>query len=708
MKQILRKGDKILVQEVPAPTVKDGYAIVRTAYSLISTGSELGALVSRKDAIFRAAGDSAILKKVIKKAGSEGLKSTYNQILKRFSEEAIGYSCSGVVLETGREVKGINVGDKVACSGTGFANHAEINCVPKNLIVKVPDGVGLDEAAFVSLGSIALHGIRKGDCSIGDNVVVIGLGLVGQLAAQIANAAGCHVIGIDKSEERVKSAKEIGLKKGIVSSKDLIDKIINLTKNEGADAVIICASAKEPDLIKEAVGMCRKGGKLVIIGNVNIGAPWGLAYAKEIKIIFSCSYGPGRYDADYEERGAVYPAEIIRWTETRNMEEFLEMIKEKRVNVSKLIGRVFDLNEAEKAYKELQMGRAICALINYATGYKIEKKEGALIRLRKAEAMRKEKISLGLIGAGGLAQAQHLPNIKKIDGFNLLAIADINGITAKKMAKEFKAGYATTDYKELLADQRIDAVVIATRHDSHAKIAIECIKAQKHVLLEKPLALNFDELNRIAKTLKTSNKVFSVGFNRRYADIAREAKRYMGSKQGPCIITYRVNALAVPVGHWFNSKEGGGRIIGEGCHFFDWFNWFIESRPKSITARGTTSGFKNIFDENNIIATVKYEDGSIAGLCYNEMGSSSLPKERIEVFRGSSNVVIDDYKEILLDEKKIRYNKQDKGHYNELIEFLNAIKGRQNCLLNFNDACLSTVCTLKAMEGLRTGKEIAV
>jgi threonine dehydrogenase-like Zn-dependent dehydrogenase len=490
MKQIFTKSGDIVTEEVPAPICGDNEVLVCNFNSLISVGTETMSLHSGGKGITGIASmaikNPELAHKAIEMLKRDGISKTIGLIKGQTDKlSPLGYSSSGLVMEVGKTITDIAVGDKVACAGAGYANHAEIVSVPRNLLCKMPDNVDFDEAAFTTIGAIAMQGIRRAQVQFGDNVAVIGLGLLGQIACQILKAAGAHVIGIDIMKERVELAKELGDDVCFTAGKDAVDNVFKYTNGIGADSVIVYAAAKSSEPVKQAMAMARKKGRVIVVGAVGMALDRSPFYEKELDFLISCSYGPGRYDSLYEEKGVDYPIGYVRWTENRNMQEFLKMVSEKKVNVKRLIDHVFPIEEAAKAYDALNAEKKpVGVLFKYN-----ERPQKELVRKTqlKPSVIGTDNINVALIGAGGFAQAYHLPNLKKIPSFNIKAIVTRTGSNAKTIAAEYGAEYCTTDYKEVLQDADVNLIIIATRHNLHAPIIMEAANAGKHIFVESRL-----------------------------------------------------------------------------------------------------------------------------------------------------------------------------------------------------------------------------
>jgi predicted dehydrogenase/threonine dehydrogenase-like Zn-dependent dehydrogenase len=713
MKQIFTKSGSIVTEEVPAPVCGDNEVLVCNANSLISAGTETMSLQGSGKGVVGLASmalkNPELAHKAIEMLKRDGISKTIDLIKGQTGKlSPLGYSSSGVVLEVGKIIRDIAVGDRVACAGAGYASHAEIVSVPRNLLCKMPDNVDFDEASFTTIGAIAMQGIRRAQVQFGDNVVVIGLGLLGQIASQILKAAGAHVIGIDIMNERVALAKELGADICFTTGKDAADNVFKYTNGIGADSVIIYAAAKSSEPVKQAMAMARKKGRVIVVGAVGMALDRSPFYEKELDFLISCSYGPGRYDSLYEEKGVDYPIGYVRWTENRNMQEFLNIVSEKKVNVKRLIDHVFPIEEAAKAYETLNSEkRPIGVLFKYK---ELPKKELVRKTQLKPSVIKREKINVAVIGAGGFARAHHLPNLKKIPLFNIKAIVTRTGSNAKKMAEEYGAEYCTTDYKEVLKDADVDMVVIATRHNLHAPIIVEAANAGKHIFIEKPIAMSYEDCKKVYDAV-TENKVnLTIDFNRRFAPLAQRAKRIVEHRNNPLMITYRINSAGMKKEHWVNDPvEGGGAIIGEGCHFFDFCNWIVGRDPVQIYAEKISSNDVSVVDANNVISTIRYEDGSVASIIYTTIGNESYPKERIEIFVDSGVIAIDDFKELVitgLHGKGEKSKRIEKGQFELINEYGKLLKGeyRNIDLPSVDDGVKATICSLKVLDALKTGK----
>ena len=685
MRQLVFKRGKVQIEQVPVPVCGANQVLVENLYSLISAGTELSSLVfSHQPLPLKILKYPTKLTKGLRLVKQHGLKNAYS-IVKGMLEMGVtpGYSCCGRVVKAGKNVKGLRKGDIVACGGANFASHAEFVAVPRNLVVAVPANVSKEDAASTTLGSIALQGVRQADLRVGESAVVIGLGLVGQIVTQILLASGVKVIGIDPIKRRIKKAKDNGLLYGFPPSKKNLQEVQRLTNLHGADATIITAAAPENnDMINQAFLLTRKRGKVVVLGDVGLKIkrlPW---YEKEIELLISTSYGPGRGDNLYEEKGIDYPYAYVRWTENRNMQAYLEMLKQKKVNFSSLIDGKYSLKNAALAYHLLQSAKKpLAVLLSYDKAE--EKEDSTSIQLLPSQKI-EGKIEVGLIGVGSFAQTTHLPNLKKLREFyHLRGICTRNSVKAKYFAQHLKAEIATTDYNVLLNDPKINLVMITTRHNLHASMVLDALQAGKNVFVEKPLCLTSQELENIEDAVANQKLGYSpilmVGFNRRFSPFAQKIKEMIRDRHSPLIINYRVNDSYLPPSHWVNTSEGGGRILGNACHMFDLFYYFTESKAKEVKTFSITSQDGFYLPTDNFTASIKFQDGSLANLVYTTEGDSQLPKEYMELYSEGRVFVLNDYRSLQVFGAKggLQMRYQDKGHEEELRALASALHQRR-------------------------------
>ncbi len=692
-----------MVAEVPAPTVSPNTILVRVHYSCISSGTEASDLSSYDDSLVkRAIKQPQNITKAIDHLRKEGLTKTISKIKNRGGPtETTGYSAAGEVVKAGEKIKDIHSGDKVACAGAGIAHHAEFIEVPENLFVKIPENVSLAEASTVALGSIAMQGVRRADLRLGENTAVIGLGILGQITVQLLKANGCRVIGTDLSERRIEKALSLGMNKGIgAQDRDLIKKALQFSQGYGLDAVLITASTQSPEPLSQAFQMCRKKGKVVLVGVVGMSINREDMYPKENDFLISTSYGPGRYDEQYEKHGIDYPYAYVRWTEKRNMEEYLRLIADKKINIGPLIEKIYKIEEASKAYAEIQsdVEKPLITLLEYDGENKTEPK--AKISFDTKPVKREGRINVALIGAGDFAKNVHLPNLKKLESdFKLQVVVDKIGYNSGVTAKKFGAGAAATEYQSVLKDETVDAVIIATRHNQHARIAMDALNAGKAVFMEKPMALHKAELGELVETIKNTGRPFMMGFNRRFSQYAREAKRLIQDRQSPLIINYQMNAGYIPYDHWVHTEEGGGRIIGEACHIFDLSRYFTDAGIKSVSADKINPKGNYYSAKDNAVITLKYQDGSVCTLIYTSLGHNSYPKELCHIYYDGKMIVINNYESIQgfgVKTKTFKSKNPDKGHFEELAAFAKYARGEGPAPIPLEQMIEATEVSFKA------------
>jgi len=718
MKQLIQnyKTGELKLEEVPAPLVRLGGVLVRTANSVVSIGTEkLMMEFARKSLLGKALARPDLAKQVIDLAKTEGPVRAYKLATNRLDTPMpLGYSSAGVVLEVGGGVDEFAIGDRVACARGGFASHAQVVFIPRNLCVKVPDNVDFESAAFATVGAISLHAVRLCELGIGEKVAVIGLGLLGQLAVQIAKAAGLSVFGSDSDPDKVALARQLGADEVSPAEKDeMIGRARAFTKGHGFDAVIILASAASSEPLEIAAEICREKGKIVAPGMVKLDIPRDVFYRKELSLVVSRAWGPGFDDLSFEAKGIDYPRAYVRWTERTNMEQFLDLVSRGKVQVHPLITHRFKIDEAERAYESLSkgtMGKYVGILLTYdATPKPLSRK----LELKKPEAARpREKVSIGLIGAGAFATSTMLPIVKKMGGVRLRGIATATGPTGKRAGEKFGFEYCTTDYAELLKDPEIDSIIIATRHDLHAKFAAEALSHGKDALVEKPLALTLDQLKAVAAAHAEHPGRLMVGFNRRFAPSAQSAKRLLASIAEPLVITYRVNAGFIPKESWVHDPaQGGGRILGEICHFVDFAQFLTDSLPTRVYAEALR-GTGVYGPDENVAVMVSFKDGSIASITYVASGDKAFPRERVEVFGGGAVCVIDNFKSMRFarggKKRKMSSFNKDSGHRGELSAFFTAIRKGEPLPVSFEEHVHTTMATLCIQQSLVEGKPIEV
>jgi polar amino acid transport system substrate-binding protein len=699
MKQVLqnRKTGRPFVGEVPVPALQRGRVLVRTVASLISAGTERAAveLVS-KGLVQEARERPDLVKAVVAKVKNEGLLNTFAAVRdKMVASQALGYSAAGIVSAVAEDVTEFQIGDRVACAGVGFASHAEVLSVPKNLCVHLPRQVSFDEGAYGTLGAIALQGVRLAEPTLGESVVVIGLGLVGQLTVQLLKANGCRVFGLDLNPARVSLALELGADQAAISDETTAKLIDSWTRGRGADAVLITAATDTNQPVELAAKISRLKGRVIVVGMTGLDIPRQPFFSRELKLIISMSYGPGRYDPDYEEKGHDYPLAYVRWTENRNIESFLELIADKRVDVDRLTTHRFRIAEAERAY-QLLSGDSTEPYLGVLLNYDPEAEVARRVALGPTPPARKTErsIVLGVIGAGGYVPAMLLPHFKT-EGVEFRSIATASGISAHDVGKRFGFAYAVSAAEEVLDDQDVNLVVIGTRHDLHAELARKALERNKNVFVEKPLALTDEQLDALLEAAERSNGRLMVGFNRRFSPSAKEAKDFFADRDTPLSILYRVNAGHIPKEHWTQDPvQGGGRIIGEVCHFVDLTQFLIGAPPVSVYAESISAKSPKIVDADSVFMTLRFADGSSGVIAYLSEGDKSLGKERIEIFGGGKTFVVDDFRK--------GNREQDKGQRTQIKRVCAAILEGGPAPISLDELAATTRATFRVLDSLRT------
>ncbi|MEX2566533.1 MAG: bi-domain-containing oxidoreductase [Cyclobacteriaceae bacterium] len=708
MKQVIQnfKTGKLYVDQVPAPSIADGMVLVENEYSLISAGTERSTVkVAQASLLGKAKQRPDLVAQVLQNIKKEGLSATINKVQTKLdSLKAMGYSTAGKVLASLDTKGSFKPGDRVACAGLDYASHAEVIAVPQNLVVKVPDNVTSDEAAFTTLGAIALQGIRQAEPNLGEKVCVIGLGLLGQITVQLLKANGCRVMGIDFADDLINLAEKSGADKAVHrNDPNLISLCENFTQGKGFDSVIITAATPTNDPVVLSTEIVRKKGKIIIVGAVKMDIPRDpYFYRNELELKISCSYGPGRYDVNYEELGNDYPFAYVRWTEQRNMEAFLDLLSQKVIDIKPLITHRFDIADAEKAY-DIVLGKVKEPHIGILLEYKGNEKN--LTSKTDINHNPLNDINVGFIGAGSFAQSYLVPNVKGW-GASLDGVVTTRGITAKSVLDKFNFNFCATDIQDVLKKQDINTVFIATPHNSHAELVIQSIQADKKVFLEKPLAMNMDQLKEVIGAKKVHDQPVLVGFNRRFAPISTQIKKEMGKTAEPFVINMRINAGLIPKDHWSQLPDvGGGRIVGEICHFIDLMQYFTDADPVKVYAESISTSNEKLTADDNIAIVVKFNDGSIGNLTYVANGDKSLPKEYIEVFNAGNVGIINDFRSGTLHKggKVIKLKSNGKGHKEEVHEFLQNIKSGANSPIAFDSICLTTLTTFKILDSLKTG-----
>jgi len=710
MKQVVQsfKSGEMAVKEVPVPTLQQKYVLVENSSSLISSGTERGTVnVAKANLLDKARQRPDLVKQVLHNIQKEGIAATIDKVKTKLdSPKALGYSTAGIVKASLDSHNKFKPGDRVACAGQDLASHAEVVAIPQNLVAKIPDNVSFEEAAFTTLGAIALQGVRQADPKLGEYICVVGLGLIGQITGQLLKASGANVFGVDLNSTLVKLAT--GFSCDVANerkNKHLIENSLQFTNGYGFDKVIIAASTSSNDPIELAAELSRKKGCVVIVGAVGMNVPRDPHfYRKELDLKMSCSYGPGRYDPGYEELGNDYPLGYIRWTEQRNMDAFLEAIAKKKIDLQPLITHRYNIDEALKAY-ELVVNPEAEFNLGVVLNYPEREGKYSTVVLSTNSELNPEQPCVSFIGAGSFAQSYLIPNIKPAGGA-LVAVNTSRGINASHVAEKFGFSKAEPEPGNLIHDTECNTVFIATRHDTHANYANEALKAGKNVFVEKPLALNSDELEQLKDIYEKSDKILMVGFNRRFSKAATIVSDFFKDYQGPLTFNFRVNAGDIPAEHWTQIDEiGGGRVVGEACHFIDLMQYFCDSLPKSTFAQSLTGLSEVKTNSDNLIISLTFEDGSIGNLSYFSNGDKSLPKEQLEVFGGGKVAIINDFKSVTVyaNNKSKSLKVSGKGQKEEVGDFLQAIAKGSESPVSFESLYTTTLATFKILDSLKTG-----
>jgi predicted dehydrogenase/threonine dehydrogenase-like Zn-dependent dehydrogenase len=715
MQQVIRKGIKdIIVDEVPAPVAAPHHVLIRPVFSLISSGTET-ASIHQEGVLKEVTDNPSHLRKVWNVMKVNGPLSTAREVLAKFSEYAvIGYSGAGIVAEKHPTIMDLHVGDRVAYGGEG-TGHGDIIATGRNLVARIPAEVPFEHACFSTLGSIALNAVRIGNIGLGDSVVVIGLGLVGQLAAQLARLQGAMVIATDLRADRVELARKLGATHAFVGGSGLEEAVSSLTQGRGADCVIIAAAAKSSAPCHQALQICRDRGRILVVGAVEMNFPWNDMYMKEIQLFMSRAYGPGSYDPVYEKHGTDYPISYVRWTENRNMEEVLRLMALGQLQVQSLITHQFPLAEAPRAYQTIMepQSTSLAVLLKYTQGVA----EGfASIPVRRRVDLttgspRTTEIGVALVGSGGLARWAHLPNLKKISGVKLRGVHSASGPRGKSYALRFGADYCCTDYGEILKDSSIDAVIITSRNQHHASQCIDALKAGKHVFVEKPMALTEQECTDLLAAVSSSGKHLTVGFNRRFAPFYQELKKGLDRRSGPAVLNCRVNSPGISGSYWMADPAIGGAILGEACHFIDLMYWLLNSEPLSVSAYSLPTGKRDPIGENNLVASFCFADGSIGNLTYCTVGNKASGGERVEVFAQGVAGYSEDFKRFSIRTASLRSGKRmfaEKGYSAQLTDFFDRIRDGKPQQVTVEDGVRSTLGCLRMLDSARELRPFAI
>jgi predicted dehydrogenase/threonine dehydrogenase-like Zn-dependent dehydrogenase len=708
MKQLLRKGlNEIVVDEVPDPVVTPHHVIVRPHFSLISSGTE-AASIHRGGAVGAVAENPSYIGKILDVMKNEGPLRTTREVLAKLSEYAVlGYSGAGMVVDKHSSVPDLEIGDRVAYGGEG-TGHAESILVGRNLVAKVPENVSFEHACFTTLGSIALNAVRIGNISLGDKIAVIGLGLVGQLIAQLAHLQGGFVIATDLRSDRVSLALRAGADAALVGGSEFQQHVRVLTNGIGVDCVIIAAAAKSDVPCKLAVEICRDRGRIVDVGAVELSFPWYETYLKEIQVYMARAYGPGSYDASYERQGRDYPLPYVRWTERRNMEEFLRLSSQGRLRIKDLITHRFPLDEAPKAYEVIMDSsqNSLAVLLKYPAAETSDvalPQAAARVEVNPVES-KSGQVGVALVGAGNLARWVHLPNLKKTPGVRLRAIQSASGSRAKSYSLRFGAEYCTSDYEQILSNPDVQVVVIVSRNQHHADQALAALRAGKHVFVEKPMALTEDECRSIYGAVQESGKQLTVGFNRRYAPSYVRLKDQLKKRTAPAVLSCRINSPGISGSYWMADPAIGGAILGEACHFVDLMYWLLDSELVEVFAASFPLGMKDPIGQNNLVASFSFADGSIGNLTYCTVGSRTSGGERVEVFAPGVGASAENFRESVVRSGMASKRSSwfaEKGYEAQMRAFFSALQKGQPAEISVRDGVRATLGCLRMLQSAR-------
>ena len=725
MKQVLQqaRSGAIAVADVPVPKLLPGCVLVQMAASLVSAGTERASYeFANKNLLQKAKARPDLVREVVSKVRRDGVFSAVAAVRSRLDQpNALGYSSAGMIIGVGESVTDLRVGDRVACAGASYAVHAEFACVPRLLVARIDaeSAVSFEEAAFTTVGAVAMHGIRIADTKLGDVVAVIGLGLLGQLTVQILKAAGCCVLGMDIASERAELALRLGADDVSVSRDGLRDLCLRHSSGQGADAVLITAETASHEPVDMAGEVARDRGVVVAVGTVGMDIQRKLYFEKELDFRVSRSYGPGRYDSAYEQKGRDYPIGYVRWTETRNMEAFLQLLSEGKLNVKSLVTHRFPIERAAGAY-DLITGKVGHPFLGVLITYPEQVEKSHKIQLfekRTTTPHASEKsMAIGVLGAGNFAMSTLLPALKRVDDVELIGVSSANGSHARHAAERFGFQYCATEEQRILDDRDVNTVVIATRHHLHASQVLATLEAGKHVFCEKPLCLTDIDLAEIvhayASRIPGSDPLLMVGFNRRFAPMAAKMRAFLEPVREPLALHYRVNAGSVIRDHWVNDPEqGGGRILGEVCHFVDFLTFLAAALPVEVQTRSVNS--LEQYSDDSVIISLRFANGSEGTISYIANGDRSYSKERVEVFGGGAVAVLEDFRrlELVHHGRKQTFRsrfRQDKGHRGELEAFAAAVCGRGELPIPFVEIVSTTLATLRAVESRSSGQPLKV
>ncbi len=707
---VLRNGRPHLA-DVPAPSPARGRVLVANAASVISSGTERSAVsVSGGSLPMRAIRNPDLVVQTLRHAREHGVRETVELVRGAVADDTVlGYSSAGVVADTG-QIAEFRVGQHVACAGAGCANHAEVVSVPGNLVAPVPHGVPLRDAAFTTLGAIAMQGVRRAEPALGERVVVVGLGLLGLLTLQILRAAGCQVVGVEPSAARRALGAELGAE-AVLEPAESLDAIRAWSGGVGADAVIVTASTTGDAVVNDAIAMVRRKGRVVPVGDVGLGLERSGLYQREADVLISTSYGPGRYDPSYEEGGVDYPIAYVRWTENRNMEEFLRLLATGQVRVAPLVGLELPADRAEEAYGAIAADDPPTAVVlTYAPSPGGAARGPEVVRVAaRSRTTAPGQVGVALVGVGAFVRSMHLPNLKADDRVRILAVATRRGTTATDVARSLGGADAATDWRAVVERDDVDLVLIGTRHDSHAEIAAAALRAGRAVFVEKPLGLTREEIDDVLAAGETNDRL-AIGFNRPFAALSRRLQREVQAASGPVQLVYRVNAPLASA-HWLNDpRQGGGRILGEACHMLHFATWLCGAPERVMAAAAAPSPGVETVESASI--TIACAGGSVATVHYSGLGAASMPKERVEVMRGGRAWVLDDFRSLTSFGPGGTHTEEarapDKGHAALLAGVVSACRGEGPFVPGLGEAHRTQLVAMAALESIASGEAVAL
>jgi predicted dehydrogenase/threonine dehydrogenase-like Zn-dependent dehydrogenase len=720
MRQVVQnvRNGQVEVREVPPPALLPGGVLVRTAASIISPGTEKMVLeLGRKSLIGKARERPDLVRQVITRARTYGISATVQSVITKMDQALqLGYSAAGVVEEVAPGIVGLKPGDRVAIAGAGYASHAEMNFVPRNLTALIPDGVAFEQAAYATVAAIAMQGVRLARPELSEIVVVSGLGLIGLITLQLLKASGCQVLGLDINREKIELGRRIGLDEGaVLGVDDPHEAIDRFSHGRGADLTIITAATSSNQPVELAGEITRRKGRIVVVGAVGMNVPRDIYYRKELELKISMSYGPGRYDRSYEEGGLDYPYDYVRWTERRNLEAVLELIARGLLDVGALTTHRFPLDKATDAYGMIYGGRESYAGV--VLQYDLNRRQEQVLTVTPAAGHKQsEQLGVGFVGAGNYSSVHLLPHLKDNPNVRLIGLTSATGLNAKQKADRFGFSYCATEIKPLLGDESIDTIFIGTRHSTHAEFIIQALAAGKHVFVEKPMVVTEAQLDAVIAAYNAANAKqptgLMVGLNRRFAPMVLRLREVFGSS-GSLQMLYRVNSGKIPTTTWLHEEdEGGGMLIGEMCHFVDLMQYLCGQRPVKVYAQTLKMNSHKAADHDNLSIIIAFDGGSVGTLCYNTVGNSAFPKEHLEVYGGGSVGVIDDFRllEIMRGGKPVRIKSanQDKGQRREVSETIETFRAKGQAPIPFSELVAGMRVIFAARQSSISGQPVTL